>query len=255
MKNFAAYVRKMLSQKAFLNVFAEEPTPTTTEPNAEPKVEDPEPTKTPEPTPEPVKVQTENFDSQIAKAREEEKAKLYPQIEKLKKDKSDLLDAASEHQKTITKLEKDLAKQKTLNEKLSADLEEGNSSNKTVQELTLTISQLERQLEETTVAHEQELSKIQLDAIKKERIAEAKGAILPELVTGNTVEEIEESVEKAKARYAEIVASVASTQSNRMPMSNPSFQNTQLTSEASIEDISKMSPAEYAVYRAKIGIK
>lgn len=255
MKNFAAYVCNMLSKKAFINVLAEEPTETTTQTTEETQVEE---KKEPDTTPETAKKQPDNsgnFETLISKAREEEKSKLYPQIEKLKKDKSDLLDTVDELKKDNAKLEKDLAKQKNLNDKISADLKDGSTTNKTVQELTLTISQLERQLEEVTVNHEKELTKIQLDRVKEQKIAEANGAIIPELVTGNSEEEITESVERAKARYAEITSSVANAQANKMPMSNPSFQNTQLSAAASLDDIATMSPKEYAEYRKKIGLK
>lgn len=48
------------------------------------------------------------------------------------------------------------------------------------------------------------LNKKDLEIYKKSRIAEFSGEIIPELVQGATVEEIDEAVEKAKAKYKEI---------------------------------------------------
>ena len=96
MKIFKAYVRSMIAKRPFvLNVHAEEPTNTTNvtdnpeggqqgqqgeEPtNKTPKKDDPKPSG------------TVNFEDLIAKARKEERDKLYPELNKYKEKVNNLM--------------------------------------------------------------------------------------------------------------------------------------------------------------------
>lgn len=248
MKNYLAYIRSMLSQKAFMNVFAEE---TKTDENVETKKDEITPPAKQEETPKPTG--SVNYEDLISHARKEEKDKLYPELQKLKKDKNDLLLVVGERDATIKKLQQDLDASKESNTKLSKDLKDGTNTNATVSELTLTISQLERELEEATANHETELNSVKLTSFKEKTIATANGELIPELVVGNSEEDILASFETAKSRYAEITQNVVS--SAKMPYTNPNAGSIQLTAKASEKSIADMTPAEYAIYRVSIGLK
>lgn len=256
MKNFVAFIRSMLSKRAFVNVFAEENLETKTDntntdggdQNKEQKDEKPGEEK---PTPKPSG--SINYEDLISEARKQEKDKLYPQIEKLKSEKNDLLIVIGERDAKINELTKEVEKLKESNGKLSKDLESGTKTNKTVSELTTKISILERQLDETKQAHESELTKIRLEQFKEKQIASAEGKLIPELVSGSTEEEIQASIELAKQRYEEITQSVI--QSVQMPYTNPNAQVTQLSMGNIDKDISQMSDSEWAEYRRTLGIK
>lgn len=246
MKTFMAYVLSLF----VMNVFAEEPTTLEEQGqgNEPPGDGDTPPTKKEEPKPS----GEVNFEDLVIQARKEEKAKLYPQIEKLKVDKNDLLLVVGERDEEIKKLTKELAKYKETNGKLSKDLEDGTKTNKTVSELTLKISQLEKLLEDATSNHEATLSKIKLDSFKEKQIASANGELIPELVVGETEEEISASIELAKQRYAEIREQAMS--GVQMPYTNPGVSASTLNAD-SLVDVTKMTHEEYAEYRKNLGIK
>lgn len=239
-----------LRASMFMNVFAEEP-------NAESSNGSEEEVKTPETKPEqevPKPQGTVNFEDLVKKAREEEKSKLYPQIEKLKKDKNDLLLVVAEKDKAIKDLEKEITELQKNHSKLAKDVEESTSTNKVVQEQALLISQLEQQLEDIQAQYELDVNSLKINSYREKQIALAGGAIIPELVTGNTEEEINASIELAKQRYAQIQEQAMS--SVQMPKSvNPSVATLSQTAMKSVEDIASMTPAEWAEYRKNLNIK
>lgn len=247
MKTFMAYILSLF----VMNVFAEEPT-TLEEQGQENEIPgdgDTPPTEKKE-TPKPTG--SVNYEDLVRDARKQEKDKLYPQIEKLKLDKNDLLLVVGERDEEIKKLTKELAKYKETNGKLSKDLEDGTKTNKTVSELTLKISQLEKLLEDATSNHEATLSKIKLDSFKEKQIASANGELIPELVVGETEEEISASIELAKQRYAEIREQAMS--GVQMPYTNPGVSASTLNAD-SLVDVTKMTHEEYSEYRKNLGIK
>lgn len=93
-----------------------------------------------------------------------------------------------------------------------------------------------------------------LESYKAGKIAEAQGEIVAGMVKGNTEEEIDASIEVAKAEYQKIVSPLKQQveelgkpqRENAPKPSNPSTPN-QL--EFTAEQIRAMSPAEYAQYR------
>lgn len=243
------------SKFLFMNVLAEEP-------NVEKEVEKEVNTDTPEPD-EKAKEKDEkvperngsvNFEELVSTARKEERDKLYLQIDKLKKDKNDLLLVVAERDKEISGLKKDAEKLKANYSKASKDLEEGTNTNKTVQNLTLTISQLEKQLEDAQTDYETEIQNLKIGAYRDKQIASAGGEIIAELVSGYTEEEIDSSIELAKKRYAEIQERALSNV--QMPRaSNPATSKLNAFSEKSISEITNMSAKDYAEYRKNLGMK
>lgn len=113
------------------------------------------------------------------------KGQLYPEITKLKA-KVETLDSNIQGKVSPEELEK-----------LSAEKEA------TVKKLTA--------LEDAYVASKQQLDGLEtqlktekLESYKQKKIASTDGKIIPELVVGNSTEEIDTSIEKAKVKYAEI---------------------------------------------------
>lgn len=113
------------------------------------------------------------------------KGQLYPEITKLKA-KVETLDSNIQGKVDPAELEK-----------LSAEKEV------TVKKLTA--------LEDAYIASKQQLDGLEtqlrtekLESYKQKKIASSDGKIIPELVVGNSTEEIDTSIEKAKVKYAEI---------------------------------------------------
>lgn len=245
--------KRSFLQMLFMNVLAEEPKTEPTEPKVEEPTNPTEPTEPPA-NPEPKPNGSVNFEELIAKARKEERDKLYPQLEKLKKDKNDLLLVVAERDATIVELEKAVENLQKTHNKLTKDVEEGTKTNKIVQEQSLTISQLEQELEELQAKYETDITSLQLASYKEKAIASAGGEIIAELVSGSTEEEINASIELAKQKYKEIQEKALS--SVQMPKSvNPSFATINQSVLKSVDDIKDMTPTEWAEYRKNLGIK
>lgn len=202
---------------------------------------------------------TVNFEQLISKARQEEKEKLYPEIQKLKTQNEDkvgrineLLLSIGEKDETIKNLQGEIAELKK-------------DSNKSVSEEVrakdLKIIELQNLIE----AKDNEVASIKLEAYKAQKLAEAGADVIPEMVTGTTPEEIDLSIESSKAMFARIASqvkgSVVVTQktSNEIPMPNPnvaSFNNqvSQLDL-GQIDMFSKEGKAQYAQMRQQLGLK
>lgn len=121
------------------------------------------------------------------------------------------------------------------------------------------------QAEQAVLAKEQQF--LQLQAFIQTRLAEeaAQDNIAPEFldyITGNTVEEIEASITKAKEKTASIAESKASAGQPRLPGVSPTGfgptgpleQFTGPQQELTPEQINAMSMPEYAEYRRVRGI-
>lgn len=201
-----------------------------------------------------------DFESLIAKARKEEKEKLYPEITKLKEEVekkvariNELLLAIGEKDEIISQKDKEIKELKNNSKK---------SDSQEVKDLNIKITELENKLAEK----DKEISAIKLASYKDKKIAEAGGELIPELVTGNSEEEIDLAVEKAKERYREIVSKIASQQStkpqnsNNIPPANPNtsaFTNSQVNTQSLI-GLNLMTPegrAEYEKIRKQMGLK
>jgi predicted RNase H-like nuclease (RuvC/YqgF family) len=253
MKNFVAYVRSVLRNRAFMNVLAEEPTEPNNEPNNQGGNTDPQdpPTNTQQ-NQDPKPNGNVNFEDLIAKARKDEREKLYPDLTKAKEKVNNLLLVIEERDQKISGLESENEKLKKDYSKLEKDLKDGTKTNKTVSELTATISTLENQLEKLQVDYETDVQSLKLESFKKEQIASAGGEIIPELVMGSTEEEITASIEKAKQRYAEI--SQKAIGNVQLPRTNPSATQINLK-EKSMDEIAQMTPQQWAEYRKELQIK
>ena len=258
-KNFKDFF-STVSRSLVLNVHADE------EGGDEPKEGD-EPKNTP----------TINYEDLISKARKEEKDKQYKTIDKLKGQIETLTKQHNEDLLKIGQLEEDL---KTANSKLQTagqgDSEEIKTLKGTISTLNKEKSDLEnkiKDIEDNTVTREELENEIRTEleaeyttkTYRAEKMAELKDEILvPELVIGNTVEEIDASIEVALEKSKSIreklgiVDGQPKSPQGRTPKtpSNPSMSRVQ-DSQFSMEYIAGLdvSSPEYAEFRKQMGLR
>ena len=258
-KNFKDFF-STVSRSLVLNVHADE------EGGDEPKEGD-EPKSTP----------TINYEDLISKARKEEKDKQYKTIDKLKGQIETLTKQHNEDLLKIGQLEEDL---KTANSKLQTagqgDSEEIKTLKGTISTLNKEKSDLEnkiKDIEDNTVTREELENEIRTEleaeyttkTYRAEKMAELKDEILvPELVIGNTIEEIDASIEVALEKSKSIreklgiVDGQPKSPQGRTPKtpSNPSMSRVQ-DSQFSMEYIAGLdvSSPEYAEFRKQMGLR
>jgi hypothetical protein len=205
----------------------------------------------------------------IQKARAQEKAKLYPQMEKLQEELSSL--KAKEQEREAKEAERRAARQ--------AREAEANAEKKKQQESELEVrdllakkeqewaSKLEAERVEREKAFallEREREFQELQQYRSQRLDTERENILPELIdliSGNTKDEIEASITGLKDRSSKIFENVAAaSQQTRKemvgaritaPASGP-LDNDSDSRTYSPESIANMSQAEYAKHRAKL---
>lgn len=238
----------------FMTAYAEE-NPTPTEPEVTPT--EPKATEPTEPTPS--TSSNEGFETLIARARKEERDKLYGEITKLKQDRENLTNVNVDLNKEISGLKADLSTAEKKVESLEEEAKSGTKSNRTVVELQGEVRKLKSELKKAESGKEEEVSRISLEHHREVAVlkAQAEGAgIIPELITGNTKEEIDASIESSKTRYQEIVSQNARPTANTNPFTMPrATQSGSNPAQPSFKDVASMTPAEYAEYRKEIGIK
>lgn len=199
----------------------------------------------------------------LAKVRSQEKDKLYPQIEKLKEEldaiKRDKTD--KEAARAAKQAEREAAKAEKQKAKMEEDLE--------VRDLlkvkeTEWAEQLERERQERERAFallEREKAFAELQNYRSQRLDQERENIIPELVdliSGNTAEEIEQSIAGLKDRSSRILENVQqATQAARRDMTGTRVTTPPAgpmdietgTRQFTAADISNMSLNEYAKYR------
>lgn len=217
-----------------------------------------------------------NYEDLIAKARKEEKEKQYKTIEKLKTQINTLTEQHNNDLLKVADLEKQL---KEANDKLtkagSGDSEEVKTLKETIKNLEKEKNDLDKKVKdfesnkpvsredvEAEVRAELE-AEYEVKSYKTTKMMELKDDILvPELVFGNTKEEIDASIKTALERSAEIKKNLGisseNKQTKRTPKSstNPSVSRVQDT-EVSLERLATMDVGskEYAELRKQLGLR
>jgi len=218
---------------------------------------------------EEVAVQNQFSADDIAKARAQEKAKLYPQVEKLQeelaslrneKQERDAKDAERKAQRAAREAQA-VAERKKQEE---AELEVRDLLAVKEQEWAEKLNSERQEREKAFALLEREREFQELSAYRQQRMETERDNIIPELVdliSGNSKDEIEQSILGLKERSAKIFDSVAQVaQQSRKEMAG-----TRITSPASgpldndsdsrtysPNDINNMSMADYAKNRAKL---
>lgn len=200
-----------------------------------------------------------NYDDLIAKARQEEKAKLYNQMQNkdakitdlTEKNNGLLLDLSSKDEEIKT-LKNEIKGLKSNNTK--SDNEKIKVLEEEKQNLLATIDQLKNNQTQVEELEAQIRNEYEVKLYRLEKLNTVGEEIIPELVVGTTKEEIDSSFEVAKAKYEGIKAKYISQSTQQIPVANvdTSVLNTK---SVNATDISKMSPKEWAEYRSKLGLK
>lgn len=205
----------------------------------------------------------------LAKARAQEKEKLYPQVEKLKEELSILKQREAEREaeeqrrkEERKKREAELAKKKK--EEEEADLEVRQLLQKKEEEWQTQLETERQEREKAFALLEQERRFQALVNYRTTRLEQERDNIIPELIDmiqGNDENEIEQSISALKDKSAKILEAVSQAEvQNRkemvgarvtVPASGP-LDNDSEQRSYSPNDITNMSMADYAKNRAKL---
>lgn len=217
----------------------------------------------PAPAEEPVAEKFEAFSADdIVKAREQEKQKLYPQLEKLKDEVASLRKEREERE----------AEELRIKEEQEAEAKRRAEEEMDVRELLQTkeqewSSQLEKEREERERAIallDQERQFQELQSYRQQRLEAERENIIPELldlIDGNTPEEIESSIESLKERSSRILESAQQAMSSARrdmtgsrvtaPAAGPLDTDSENRSFTP-DDIRNMSVSDYQKYRERL---
>jgi len=198
----------------------------------------------------------------LAKVRSQEKEKLYPQIDKLKEE-LDTIKKEREAEIAARAAEAE-AKAKAQQEALESDMDVRSLLKQKESEWQ---EQLERERQERERAFallEREKSFADLQSYRTQRVEAERDNIIPELldlISGNTREELDSSIEGLRERSAKILESAQSAMQNARkemtgtrvttPPAGPLETNMEQRNFTA-EDISTMSMNDYAKYRSKL---
>lgn len=202
----------------------------------------------------------------LAKVRSQEKDKLYPVIEQLKEEVSSLRKEKEDRAARLAaeEAEKEAATAAKEKEEREAELEVRDLLKVKEQEWQ---EQLERERQERERAFallEQERSFADLQNYRNQRLEQERENVIPELLdllTGNSREEIDASLEGLKERSAKILESaqqamqatrrdMAGTRAT-LPPAGP-LENNSSQRQFTAQEIASMSVQEYAQYREKL---
>lgn len=205
----------------------------------------------------------------VAKARAQEKQKLYPQVEKLQEELASLRQKEAEREAkeaerkaARTAREAEAAAERKKQEEAELEVRDLLSKKEQEWQAQLEAERLER--EKAFALLDQERKFQELSTFRQQRLEQERNEIVPELIdliSGNTKDEIENSIADLKARSAKIFENVAAaSQQTRKdmvgarvtaPASGP-LDNDSAQSSFSPERIAAMSQAEYAQHRSKL---
>lgn len=171
------------------------------------------------PAPSKPMIAKEEADRLVEGARQEEKAKLYEELNGLRSQKdlletktadltkqladavAKLAEAENNYQALLEASQKDQGKTKVDIEKLITATTE-TAKKKVTEAYEGQITELRNRLD----ASEKAAHSMKIDNYRKEKIASANGQIIEEMVVGSTVEEINENFKKAMDTYRNVVA-------------------------------------------------
>lgn len=204
---------------------------------------------------------TINVEDLMAKARKEEKDKLYPRIEQLEKALDSMTKSNNENLIKVATLEKDLNdKESESLTKLRKEVKDLKEKLKVVEENTVSEESIRAEIEK----------EYEVKFYKSEKLNELKDAILPtftDLIDGTTVEEIDTNIEVAKTKTLEtkkllglvddegnpILKDTTQTTATKPKAMNPSDNS--FTEVFNEENVRAMTREDYAKWRESKGLK
>lgn len=200
-----------------------------------------------------------NYEDLIAKARKEEKDKLYSQLQgkdskinDLTEKNNSLLLGLSSKDEEIKALKNEIKGLKSTNTKSENETIKGLEEDKN--NLLATIDQLKNEQVQIEEIENRIKEEYEVKLYRMEKLNSVGDEIISELVTGTTKEEIDASFEVAKAKYDSIKERYVSKTTQSIPVAN--VDTSQLNANSiNAMDISKMSASEWAEYRSKLGLR
>ena len=244
---------KALVNKVVISARAEEEK----QPNTEVETEQNKPSQ--ETTVEATRNTQINYEDLIANARKQEKDKLYPTIANLEKENKNLVEKNNKHLLTIG--EKD-ARIKELEGEINALKDSSNKTEsekevelrKEIQKLNDTIADLKANTVSREDIENEIKAEYEVKLYRESKLRELGNTVIPELIIGNTKEEIDSSIEVSKQRYSEITNSILGNVN--VPPANVNTSTFQ-TKDLKVEDLLDLNPnsPEYAQLRAKLGLR
>jgi hypothetical protein len=212
---------------------------------------------------------TDKVAEAIQKARAQEKAKLYPQVEKLQEEIASLRQRENEREakdaeRKAARAAREAQAAAERKKQEESELEVRDLLAKKEQEWAEKLNSERQEREKAFALLEREREFQELSAYRQQRLEQERDNIIPELVdliSGNSRDEIEQSIAGLKERSAKIFDSVAQV----AQQSRKEMVGTRITSPASgpldndsdsrtysADDLSKMSMADYAKNRSKL---
>lgn len=198
----------------------------------------------------------EEVKAAVEKARQEEKDKLYPQLDALKESIKEIQQALRDERE-----EKEQIKRDAEAEKERQRLAKLSDSEKTLEAIRKLEEQLrasqERQIDLERRQTERERSE-ELRRYKEAQIKAAGDEIIPELVFGKSEAEIDRAVDNAKARYAELTERIKAETGVgvRSGMPRPTSPGTEALEEEELDErLTQVDQDKYLsdpVYRRQI---
>lgn len=202
----------------------------------------------------------------LAKVRSQEKEKLYPQIEKLKEE-VDVLKRSREEEASRFAAEENERQARIAQEQKAKEESELEVRDLLAKKEKEWAEQLERERQERETAFallERERTYAELQSYRAQKLDAERDNIMPELVdliSGNTKEEIDSSIDGLKERSNRILESAQSAMQNArremtgtratLPPAGPLETNSEQKSYTA-QDIASMSMDEYAKYRGRL---
>ena len=192
---------------------------------------------------------------------EVEKNKLYSTIEKQKAENANLkskLDAIKEAEK-IAKEEKAKKEEAARLAALSQEEKVNEMLNKQQQQ----ISNLTEVINLNKIDTEKKMKLKDIELHREKLLHSANGQVIPELVSGESIDELEDSFEVSKKRYEEIQKKITNSQKKSQnpspnesepltPTENPQDKSQQTQNQENIKslnDLMQMNKADFAKYR------
>lgn len=201
-------------------------------------------------------------DEDLKRVREQEKSKLYPQIDSLKEEVNLLKREREERVAEADRLRLEAEEEARRKAESEMDVRELLKTKEKEWEDKLEAERLER--ERAFLLLDRERQYAELTEYRNRRLEEEREFIIPELVdliSGNNPEEIESSIAGLRERSSKILESAQSAMQNARkemtgsrvtaPASGPMDTNTE-QQQFTADQIAAMSVTEYAKYRGKL---
>ena len=187
----------------------------------------------------------EQVNELLGRVRREEKDKIYPKLEALKAEKKDLETELEELRKKVA------AQSETPNEQPEKPPEVENE----VESLKEALANLKKTYMADLAKLSQAIVETKLNAAKEKVALKYGDQIIPELISGETPEEIEASAEKAHQKYLEIFSKAEAKVKEGLafpPADGGEPARTGTSLEELLKQVDSMSPEEYAMKRDEI---